>query len=178
MRRTIVIALAATAALLGAAAPASAGTDPQPAGVVVHRPWVPWPSAPFDLAAGVTCDFAVHGEPTVDKVRTKVIEEYPDGSIKRQLATGALKLRLTNTGTGASTVADAGGSAVFDFFPDGSRTWHVIGPVLAGIREGTSNIPRGLWTINGVYDVAFSPTNFKTVTFYRGGLHDLCADLD
>jgi hypothetical protein len=169
VRRTIVIALAAVAALLGTAAPASAKAG---------SPWVPWPSAPFDLAAGAYCAFAVHGEPTVDKVRVKTIAEYPDGSPKRQLATGALMFRMTNTETGASTIADAGGSAVFDLFPDGSRTWHVIGPVLAAFKDGASNIPRGVWTINGVYEINFSTTNFKTVTIFRGGVHDVCADLD
>jgi len=167
VRRTIVIVLAALVALLGAAPPAQAGTG-----------WVPFPSPPFDLAAGVVCGFGVHGEPTVDEVRVKTIEEYPDGSPKRQLAVGALKIRLTNTDTGASTIADAGGSAVFEFFLDGTRKWHVIGPVLAAFREGGANIPRGLWTLNGVYDIFFSATNVKTVTFYRGGVHDLCADLD
>lgn len=176
MRRTMIIALAAVAALLVAAAPASAGADP--AGVVVHRPWVPWPSSPIDLAAGAYCAFAVHAEPTVDEVRTKTILEYPDGSPKRELARGALMFRLTNTGTGVSTMADAGGSAVLDFFPDGSRRWRVVGPVLAAFQAGASNIPRGVWTINGVYTIDFSTTNFKTVTIYRGGVHDVCADLD
>lgn len=167
MRRTIVIVLAVLAALLGAAPPANAGGGG----------WVPLPSPPFDLAAGLYCGFGVHGDPTVDEVRVKTIEEYPDGSPKRQLATGALKYRLTNTGTGASTIADAGGSAIFEFFPDGTRKWHVIGPVLAGFREGGANIPKGLWTLDGIYDIFFSATNVKTVTFYRGGVHDLCADL-
>ena len=178
MRRSIVVALAAAVTLLGAATPASAATGSPPgAGIKVDRPWVPLPSAPFDLAAGLYCAFPVHAEPTVDKVRVKTIEEYPDGSPKQQLATGALKFLMTNTETGASTVADAGGSAIFDFFPDGSRTWHVIGPVLAAFKDGASNIPRGVWTINGIYDVNFSPTNFKTVTIFVGGVHDVCADL-
>jgi hypothetical protein len=179
MRRSILVVLAATAVLLGAAAPAVAATvAPQRTGIPVNRPWVPLPSAPFDLAAGAYCAFGVHAEPTVDEVRTKTIEEYPDGSPKRQLATGALMFLMTNTETGASTIADAGGSAIFDFFPDGSRTWHVIGPVLAAFRDGASNIPRGVWTINGIYDVNFSTTNFKTVTIFHGGVHDVCADLD
>lgn len=43
-----------------------------------------------------------------------------------------------------------------------------------------SNIPRGVWTINGIYDVhfVFTPTKFDTVTIYHGGVHDVCADLD
>jgi len=173
------------AVVLGGAAPAVAGGGLTQAvaggadrtGVVVNRPWVPWPASPFDLAAGAYCEFAVHGDPIVAEVVTKTIEVYPDGSPKRELAKGPLIYRLTNTATGATTTADAGGSAVFDFYPDGSQTWHVIGPVLAAFKDGASNIPRGLWTINGIYEIHFSPTNFKTVTIRRGGLHDVCADL-
>jgi hypothetical protein len=178
VRRTFVV-LAAACALVGAAAPASAhSASSQATGARVHHPWVPLPSAPFDLAAGDYCAFPVHGDPIVDEVRVKTIADYPDGSPKRQVATGALKFRMTNSATGASTIADAGGSAIFDLFPDGSQTWHVIGPVLARFKDGASNIPRGVWTINGIYDVHFSTTGFKTVTIFRGGVHDVCADLD
>jgi hypothetical protein len=84
----------------------------------------------------------------------------------------------SNTATGASTIADAGGSAIFDLFSDGSQTCHVVGPVLARFKDGAANIPRGVWTINGIYDVHLSPTGFKTVTIFRGGVHDVCADPD
>jgi hypothetical protein len=173
MRRTAFVILAAAAALLGAVTPANAST-----GTWVDQPWVPFPSPPFDLPAGVYCDFPIHADPTVDDVRVKTIEVYPDGSPKQQLATGALKFRMTNTATGTSVIVDASGSAVFVFFPDGSRVWHVIGPVLELNKEGSSNIPRGVWTVNGIYDIHFSPTNFKTVTIFVGGVHDVCADLD
>jgi hypothetical protein len=183
VRRTVIATgvalLSATCALLPAAAPASADVDaPRASEARVHEPWVPLPSSPFDLAAGDYCAFPVHGDPIVDEVRVKTVVRYPDGSPKRQLATGALMFRITNTESGASTVADAGGSAVFDLFPDGSQTWHVIGPVLARFKDGVANIPRGVWTIDGVYDVHFSPTGFKTVTIFFGGVHDVCADLD
>lgn len=161
MRKTV------AAALVAVAAPAGTGGSG----------WEPFPSPPLDLAAGAYCDFAVHGDPVVDEVRVKTIETFPDGSPRRQLATGALVYRLTNTATGATATADASGSAVFVFRADGSRTWHVAGPVLAAFREGASNIPRGLWTIDGIYDIDFSPANFKTVTLYHGRLHDVCADL-
>ena len=183
MRRTVfttgAVALAAACALLGAALPASATVGgAQATEVRDHHPWVPLPSTPFDLAAGVYCDFPVHGDPIVDEVRVKTVAEYPDGSPRLQLATGALQFRMTNSATGASTIADAGGSAIFELFPDGSQTWHVIGPVLARLKDGASNIPRGVWTIDGVYDVNFSTTGFKTITIFHGGVHDVCADLD
>ncbi|MEV6345628.1 hypothetical protein [Actinoplanes sp. NPDC051851] len=170
MHRLPVIALTAVTAVVTvsvtAAVPANASS-----------PWEPLPSPTLDLAAGETCDFAVHGDPIVDEVVVKTVATYPDGSPKVQLAKGPLVFRLTNLATGTTTDADAGGSAVFELHPDGSRVWHVIGPVLAPLREGTSNIPRGIWTIHGVYDIDFSPTNFKTITLRYGRLHDVCADL-
>ena len=132
---------------------------------------------PFDAAAGVLCDFPVHYDVQVNHVRTKVTRTYPDGSPRRQLAVGALLLNVSNAATGASTVVDAGGSAVIDYGTDGSMLWHVKGPVIARLAEGTSNLPRGLYTIDGLYRIAFSPAGFKTITVRHGEIHDLCPDL-
>lgn len=181
MRRLIVVVPAVVAAVFTVAVPANA----VPANAVLANavpanagsPWVPAPSSPFDYAAGVTCDFAVHGDPIVDQVVVKTISTYPDGTPEVQLAKGALIFRVTNLANGKTTDADASGSAVFDFYPDGSSVWHVVGPVIAPLRAGTSNLPRGIWTLHGVYDIAFSPANFKTVTLRHGWVHDVCADL-
>jgi hypothetical protein len=180
MRRTLLIPLAATAVFLGGAAPANASTAHTHAvsPTTSRGGWVPEPIPPFDAAAGVLCDFPVHYDVLVNHVRTKVLKTYPDGTPKRQLAMGALLLNVSNTNTGASTVVDAGGSAVIDYGTDGSMLWHVIGPVIARLAEGTSNLPRGLYTIDGVYRIAFSPTGFKTITLTRGTIHNLCPDLD
>jgi hypothetical protein len=169
VRRTLLIPLAATTVLFTGAAPANATT--------ARGGWVPEPIPPFDAAAGVLCDFPVHYDVLVNHVRTKVVSTYPDGTPKRQLATGALLLNVGNPTTGATKVVDAGGSAVIDHGTDGSMLWHVVGPVIARLGAGTSNLPRGLYTIDGVYRVAFSPTGFKTITLTHGRIHDLCPDL-
>ncbi len=167
MRRTLLITIAAAAVTTaGGVTPASASPD---------GGWVPEPIPPYDAAAGVLCDFPVHYDVLVNHVRTKVVATYPDGTPKRQLATGALLLKVSDTDTKASTVVDAGGSAVIDYGTDGSMVWHVVGPVIARLAEGSSNLPRGLYTIDGVYRIAFSPTGFKTIT--HGRVHDLCRDL-
>src|ERR1041384_2899031 len=103
LRRTATVVLAVADALLGAATPASAHSW-------VHHPWVPFPQPSFDLPAGDYCAFPIHADPTVDQVRVKTIEEFPDGSPKRQLATGELKFRMTNTASGNSVIVDASGS--------------------------------------------------------------------
>jgi hypothetical protein len=123
----------------------------------------------------------MHGDPIVDEVKKKVLATYPDGSPKREIYTGALVIRVTNTTTGASVDADASGTAVIDYQPGGSfgrlSSWHVVGPVLAGFRAGGGNLPRGLYILDGVYTLDFSETGFKTVDFRVGGEDNLCDDL-
>jgi hypothetical protein len=189
MRRLIALAAAASAAvLLTAAVPASAaaGTSasagtPASAGSGGDGEWIPAPAAPFDQAAGVTCDFPVHGEPIVDEVKKMVLATYPDGSPKQEIYTGALIIRVTNTATGASIDADASGAAVIDYKPGGtfatSSTWHVSGPVLVGFREGGGNLPRGLYILDGLYTIKFSETGFKTVKMSAGTADNICHDL-
>jgi hypothetical protein len=175
MRRLISLVAAAAAVLL-TAGPASAATRTDG-----DEGWVPAPAGPFDQAAGVTCDFPLHGEPIVDEVMKKVLATYPDGSPKSEIYTGALIIRVTNTATGASVDADASGTAVIDYLPGGSfassSTWHVAGPVLVGFREGGGNLPRGMYILNGIYTLKFSDTGYKTVKFRVGGADNLCDDL-
>lgn len=169
MRRLIVVSLmAAVAALWPSPSLATSG-------------WTPAPSTPWEREAGVLCDFPLHGEAVVDEVRKRVLESYPDGTPKREIYTGDLVVRVTNTATGSSVDADASGTAVIEYRPGGSfaqsSTWYVVGPVLVGFREGGGTLPRGLYVLDGLYAIDFGPTGFKTVTMYAGTTHNLCADL-
>jgi hypothetical protein len=179
VRRILVAAASAAALLAGGAAPAIAGTAPAGAGspAAAHHGWEPEPFPPFDGAAGLLCDFPVHWDVAQNEVRTKVLTTYPDGTTKREVAAGPLVLNVSNAATGASMPVDAGGSALIDHGTDGSMVWHVVGPIIARFPEGSSNLPRGLYTIDGVYRIAFSPTGFKTVTLVHGTVHNLCDDL-
>jgi hypothetical protein len=172
MRRWICAGLTALAVVLGTAGTASASSGH------VNEPWVRFPQAPFDRPAGTACDFAIHADIVEDEVMTKVVERYPDGSVKEQVATGKLIVRVSNVSTGANTLADASGSALFVFAKDGTITWYVIGPVIAAFRDGQSNIPRGLWTIDGVYIITFRTDGFRQVDQIHTTLHDVCADID
>src|SRR5690606_15721238 len=127
MRRSVVV-LPALAALLAGATPAAASTAPD---------WEPAPSAPWDVAAGVRCDFPVHGEPVVDEVVQRVLSTHGDGSPKLVAYKGDLVMRVTNTETGAHYDADASGSALVEYRSDGSQFWAVHGPVLVGVGEDT-----------------------------------------
>jgi hypothetical protein len=176
MRRIISLAAASAAAMLIAAVPASAAVskDSKP----TNNDWEPAPSPPFDQAAGETCDFPIHGEPLVDRVVKMVLQKYPDGSVKREMYTGALVLRVTNKTTGASVELDVSGSGVVDYRPDTSDvTMRVYGPILLGMHEGLGNLPRGMYVANGIYTLKISKTGYRTVTFKVGGAENICDDL-
>ncbi|MFF7309832.1 hypothetical protein [Streptomyces sp. NPDC008137] len=168
MRRTALVTLTLAAALLGT----------QPASAEPHNGWEPSPSAPWEVAAGVRCDFPVHGEPVVDEVVRRVLSTHPDGSERRVAYKGDLVIRVTNTETGAAYDADASGSALVEYRPDGSQLWAVHGPVLVGVGEGRGTLPRGLYIVDGVYTMDISATGYKAVHLVRGTTDDLCARID
>ncbi|MFK3981924.1 hypothetical protein ACI2K4_16300 [Micromonospora sp. NPDC050397] len=140
--------------------------------------WVPAPQEAFEMPAGARCDFAVRVRPVVDEVRKLVLAVYPDGSPRRELYTGALLNEVTNLETGVTSLADAGGSSLVEYATDGSMTWYVTGPVLLGFRENAGSLPRGLWIVDGVFRVAFTPTFDKTITMVHGTTHNVCTDVD
>ncbi|GAA3453953.1 hypothetical protein [Dactylosporangium matsuzakiense] len=161
----------AAAALAVGAAPARAGAAAQDGG------WTPVAIPPFDAPAGVLCDFPVHYDAIVNRARTKVVQTYPDGSPKRELATGALFLRVANATTGRSAVVDTSDSAVTEHGTDGSRVIHTVGPVIALVRAGTSNLPRGIYAIDGITRVELTAAGFKTITLVHASIHEVCPDL-
>ncbi|MFH9061328.1 hypothetical protein ACH4GM_08960 [Streptomyces coeruleorubidus] len=169
MRRTALATLTLAAVLAGTQ-PAYAETVAGPA-----KGWEPAPSAPWDVGAGVRCDFPVHGEPVVDEVVRRVLSTYPDGSVRRVAYKGDLVVRVTNSETGASYDADASGSAVVEHRPDGSQLWAVHGPVLVGVGQDQGSLPRGLYLVDGVYTMEISPTGYKSVRLLHGTTDDLCA---
>jgi hypothetical protein len=172
MRRTALATLTLAAVLVGTQ-PASAETVTAPA-----KGWEPAPAAPWDVGAGVRCDFPVHGEPVVDEVVRRVLSTYPDGSVRRVAYKGDLVVRVTNTETGASHDADASGSAVVEHRPDGSQLWAVHGPVLVGVGQDQGSLPRGLYLVDGVYTMEISPTGYKSVRLLHGTTDDLCSRID
>lgn len=169
--RTALTAPLALAALLAAAGPASAAG---PVGASSGSPWTPAPSAPWDVATGARCDFAVHGEPVVDEVVRRVLETSPDGAEKTVAYKGELVVRITNQDTGASYDADAGGAAVVEYRADGSQFWTVDGPVLVGVAENGGTLPRGLYLVDGTYTMNISATGYKTLVTEHATVDALC----
>ncbi|MFK4688796.1 hypothetical protein [Streptomyces pristinaespiralis] len=185
MRRTAV-ALAAVAAttLMGAAPASAAGQAARSAGAEaglgsgLDTGWEPSPSAPWDVAAGLRCDFPVHGEPVVDEVVRRVLETHPDGRPKLVAYKGDLIVRVTNKETGNFYDADVSGTAVVDHRTDGSQFWSVLGPVLVGVGEGAGNLGRGLYVVDGVYTIDISSSGYKEVTMAHGSTTDICEQID
>ncbi|WP_432103575.1 hypothetical protein [Streptomyces sp. bgisy091] len=171
MRRTVIALV--TVSALACAAPAASASSP----LSLER-WEPAPSAPFDVAAGVRCDFPVHGEPVVDEVVQRVLSRHADGSPKVVAYKGDLILRVTNTATGAHWDADASGSARVTYATDGSQYWQVLGPVLVGVGEGRGNLLRGLYIIDGIYTMEISSDGYKTVNMLRGERTSICEQID
>ncbi|MGC4949513.1 hypothetical protein ACLQ2N_25380 [Streptomyces sp. DT224] len=167
MRRSV-LALAVCgvlAAPLVTAAPASATVAP--------GPWEAAPSSSWAYPAGARCDVAVHGGPVVDEVVRRTLATYEDGTQVLEYK-GALVIRVTNSGTGASYDTDASGRAVVVVRADHSQTWYVTGPILAGFGEGAGSVARGLYTVDGVYTLEVSATGYKTLDLLHGSVEPLC----
>lgn len=169
MKKVLILVLTLVGTLAVAASPASAAT-------ASSGGWVPAPTPPFDIPAGEVCDFPIHGEPVVDKVVSKVLATYPDGSTKVQLAKGPLILRITNVDNGKSHNENGSGTGLFRFATDGSFTVDVVGPLLIGFRAGLSNVPRGFYELDGVYRIAFGTDGFRTLTLIHGTMRNVCGD--
>ncbi|WP_087765304.1 hypothetical protein [Streptomyces sp. CS057] len=162
MRSTIVPVALGTACV----AAMTLGTGPAAAAAPTTAPprgsgWEPAPSAPWDVAAGERCAFAIHGEPIVDEVVRRELPPPAEG-VTRSAYKGDLVVRVTNKETGAHYDADVSGSAVVDVHASGAQFWRVAGPVLVGVGDG--NLARGMYVVDGVYTIGISPAGSKTVT--------------
>ena len=108
----------------------------------------------------------------------RLLASYPDGSPRRVVFDGALIIRLTNTDNGKFDDVDVSGSAIVDYFPDGSQTWYVFGPAMFGFRTGAGNsLPRGFYLLDGLYRREISPTFVKTLTMVFGTKDNICDHL-
>ncbi|MDA3649328.1 hypothetical protein LZ318_39685 [Saccharopolyspora indica] len=165
--RTSGVAVLTAVALLGPAGSAAA----EPPGE-----WVPAPSEPSTAPAGTRCAFDVRVEQLVDEVVKRVVETYPDGSVKREEYKGPLIDRVTNLATGESVEANASGHAFLTYRPDGVVTWDWSGPVLMGFGPGQSNHDPGLYLLTGHYAVDISD-DYRLVRRADGEERDLCAEL-
>lgn len=137
--------------------------------------WEPAPSAPWDVAAGERCAFAIHGEPVVDEVVRRELPPPAEG-VTRSAYRGDLVVRVTNKETGAHYDADVSGSALVDVYASGAQFWRVVGPVLLGVGDG--NLARGMYVVDGAYTIGISPAGSKTVAGPLVVTDSICAHID
>lgn len=172
MRTVLVTAGALLAAGLGTAAPASATDSPPPGGG-----WQRFHAQPFTDAPGDVCAFGMRGDIVYDDEWFRTTATYPDGTPKQQDWTGPLGVRFTNLSTGASVTRDLSGSAVIDFGPDGSQTWHAIGPFAVGFHAGNVGHPVGEYRFDGFTTLVITAGHDKSVPVHHGPTEDICATL-
>ena len=101
------------------------------------------------------------------------------GDPLRAIATGSLKVRLTNRESGDSVVRNLSGPGTTIYHPDGSRTVVARGPwpffyfpgELFPGSEGSFTVHRGRVVIE------FAPDGTQTIVSESGTTEDLCATL-
>jgi hypothetical protein len=140
--------------------------------------WVPIIEPPFDRAAGVLCDFAIHADPIVNQAKLKVLQTNPDGSVRSELGTGALVYRVTNVSTGAHIDVDSSDSVLIVFNADGSLQEYASGPAIGLFPAGSGNLPRGLYSVDAPFFTVFVQADgYKTLTVRHGKVENVCPRL-
>ncbi|WBB57672.1 hypothetical protein O7599_18465 [Streptomyces sp. WMMC500] len=176
MRRYAAATAAALCLAATVAAPAAASAR---GGDGADGGWRPVTYPPVNYPAGERCAFPFRTEPLLDEVMVKTVDTYPDGSPKTELYKGALIVRVTNLDTGAAYDADAGGSSLVRYAPDGGHVYYATGPFLIGFAEGQGNLPRGEYVVDGVYTVEITAADRRTVQWAgEKKLTDVCDQID
>ena len=181
MRARHLLAGALTAGLtLLAATPAAAQSNTETATPVIpaNSKWEPYRTSGFTAPAGLLCEFPLASEPLIDEERVAVLDTFDDGSPRKELYMGDLRVRYTNLDTGATVEVDLGGIAFVEYGADGSYVMTSIGPVGFGFRP-TDGYPAGMWTFDGYHQVYTAPQRaYREVLVDHGTEHNVCTDLD
>lgn len=164
--------LAATAFTVGTAGPVSADVSTGP------EPWEPIQQEEWTAPAGRYCDFPLHVDVQFDTERTRVLERYPDGTVKRREYIGALISDFVNVDTGARHRSNSSAQGFVDFRPDG--TWERFsghGPFGFGFRA-TDPYPRGYYELTGYHVIEIDPDGTKHMVVDNGDEENVCEALD
>lgn len=176
-RLRIAAALLAVAAVVGAAAPASAAVRPGTAPDTAPGPWQPYRSSPFVSPAGDECAFALAGTVVRDQEEIRTLAWDSAGNPTEQEVTGPLVFRYTDESTGASVVRNLDGTAWLFYHPDGSQTWVVVGHLGMGVHAGNPYQASGHYVLTGRLVLAIHADGDPQVLLHRGPTEDLCTTL-
>jgi hypothetical protein len=137
------------------------------------------PAPPVDFAAGDVCAFGIHVTFFDNNVEQRTWSNDA-GQPVFATAVGALKMRVTNTSTGRSVVADISGNGTYSYPGDGS--FILSGNQFAAFMHSGDSPPNELLVIgkNGFAAVRVATVNgtrTKTVLTLKGPHRDLCQSL-
>lgn len=186
MRLTKHIVVAALGISCAAALPAAAATAQQAPGAAssdsggFNGPVITFPPAPpLDFAAGDICAFGIHVTFFDNHVEQRTWSNDA-GQPVFATAVGTLKMRVTNTSTGRSVVANISGNGTYSYPGDGS--FILSGNQFAAFMHPGDSPPNELLVIgkNGFAAVRVATVNgtrTKTVLTLKGPHEDLCQTL-
>lgn len=143
-------------------------------------PWITYREPDFTVAAGDACTFQVDAHVVSDHEAYRVIETYADGTDKRELWKGLLKIAFTNHDTGTTVTRNVNGRSFIDYRPDGSFEQITVlsGHFTTSIPPG-NDLPPGEYYIGGKGTrMTKSPDGTKTVVLGKNGsAENLCPAL-
>ena len=181
IRNLTIAAVAAGLALVPAtAAGAAPAASPAVPAIPHGLQWEPFRSAPFTSPAGRNCAFNLSAVPVRDEEEIATLATFPDGSPRVQVIRGDLRVRYTNTDTGAAVEKDLNGVGFVETGADGSFTYRFVGPAVVGIRP-TDPFPKGpgYWELNGYHEFYIAPGGaYREMRVDLGSEHNVCTDID
>lgn len=168
------LALAATALTTASTARAEPLATPARAAGA----WMPYRSAPFELAAGVRCPFALAGTPVRDRERIRTLETFADGKPRVQEVDGPLVVRYTNIDTGRSVRRHLTGRALVTYGADGSFDETLEhGHFAVGLGATDPGGP-GFFVLKGSgFSLAVAADGSRTLRLGTGRVENLCTTL-
>ncbi len=168
--RTTALATALVAGWTGSAAA-------QAHGAAEPEPWQPVTQPAFTVPAGKYCSFSFHYEPDRQNLQMRVLDRYPDGSVKAVEFRGLLVGTTTNLDTGESIQRNASGRMREELTADGSPTsYSMHGPVGFGFGA-QDGYPQGYYLLHGWHEVRIDPDGLRTMTVDRGPEENICETL-
>lgn len=172
LARAVVVAIATTAALGGAAPALAERTQADP------EPWQPYRATDFVTPAGRSCDFDLSVAAVEDEEEYRVYSRYPDGTPRIYEYRGKLITRFTNLATGEATIRDLSGHAWVEMYPDGQtmKAFSGIGPFSIGFRA-TDTYPRGYYRLDGLHRITMDPDGTRHMEVAIGDQEDICQTL-
>ena len=170
----VLTSVAACAATLGTAAPASAESGWH----AVHESWQPYVEDDLNLPAAKYCGTFDLGLHVISQgIKVKALTRWDDGTPRTEVYTGPLRTRATNETTGATTDLNLSGRAEVLYRADGSMaTYATKGPVGMGWGVGSGpDLPQGYYRFTGHHVVTFDTDGTKHLATADGTETDVCS---